>query len=233
MQRERVLLPAQSEFMRYLAAGPQDGEERLPPLVDLSRELGVSVASLREQLEVARALGLVEVRPRTGMRRLPYTFRPAVLQSLSYALSSQMDAFAAFSDLRRHIESAFWYEAVSLLKPEDHDAMRRLVSQAKAKLSGRPVQIPQVEHRELHLSIYCRLGNPFVQGLLEAYWDMYEAVGLNLYNDLNYLHRVWNYHSQMVEAIARGDYDQGYRSLREHMNLLEQRSHPMGRQRFE
>lgn len=233
MLRERFILPNMSEFMRYLAVGPQDGEERLPAIADLSRELGVSIASLREQLEVARALGLVEVRPRTGMRRLPYTFRPAVLQSLSYALTNQMDAFKSYSDLRGHIESAYWYEAVSQLKPEDHEAMRKLVSQAKAKLSGAPVQIPQSEHRELHLSIYCRLGNPFVQGLLEAYWDMYEAVGLNLYNDLNYLQRVWNYHGQMVEAIARGDFDQGFRLLREHMNLIEQRPSPLGRQRFE
>jgi DNA-binding FadR family transcriptional regulator len=37
----------------------------------MSKELGVSVALLREQLEVAKAIGLVEVRPRTGIRRLP------------------------------------------------------------------------------------------------------------------------------------------------------------------
>ena len=75
MLRERLSIDI-SDFMRYLAA--HDGAEgSLPPLTDLSRELGISVAALREQLEVARALGLVEVRPRTGTRRLAYSFAPA------------------------------------------------------------------------------------------------------------------------------------------------------------
>jgi len=78
--------PEISEFLRYLALHPE-AETNLPTLSELSRELGISVAGLREQLEVARALGLVEVRPRTGTRRLPYSFAPAVKQSLTYALT--------------------------------------------------------------------------------------------------------------------------------------------------
>jgi DNA-binding FadR family transcriptional regulator len=233
MIRERPLPAALSDFLRYLAANPANGDDRVPALTDLSQELGVSVASLREQLEVARALGLVEVRPRTGIRKLPYTFKPAVRQSLAYALSTDDDAFRAYSDLRNHIEQAYWSEAVSLLTPDDHAQLRALVQQARAKLSGNPVQIPQKEHRELHLLIYRRLDNPFVLGLLEAYWEMYEAVGLNLYNDIAYLRQVWDYHSQMVERIAGGDYQAGYRALQEHMDLLTHRPGPGGRQRFE
>ena len=66
--RERTS-PEISEFLRYLASH-EETKGSLPTLNDLSRELGISVAGLREQLEVARALGLVEVRPRTGTRRL-------------------------------------------------------------------------------------------------------------------------------------------------------------------
>ena len=57
-----------SEFLQYLASHEQ-GEQSLPALTTLGQELGISVASLREQLEVARALGFVEVRPRIGIRR--------------------------------------------------------------------------------------------------------------------------------------------------------------------
>jgi DNA-binding transcriptional MocR family regulator len=87
MLRERQSLEL-SEFLRYLASreGADNGD--FPSLTDLSSELGVSVASLREQLEVARALGLVEVKPRVGIRRLPFTFLPAVRQSLGYASPS-------------------------------------------------------------------------------------------------------------------------------------------------
>jgi DNA-binding FadR family transcriptional regulator len=86
------------------------------------------------------------------------------------------------------------------------------------------LQVPHEEHRQLHLLIFGRLNNPFVTGLLDAYWDMYEAVGLNMYSgDLAYLNEVWDYHSRMVECICAGDYDGGREALVAHMHLLVQR----------
>ena len=200
----------------------------------MSSQLGISVATLREQLEVARALGLVEVRPKTGIRRAPYTFKPAVLKSLSYASSlNPAYFFQAFSDLRNHVEASYWHQAVQLLTPEDHRQLRVLVAQALDKLGGSPIQIPHSEHRELHLSIYQRLQNPFVYGILEAYWEAYEAVGLNMYADISYLKTVWGYHQRMVEAICAGNSDDGYRALVEHTDLLLQRSRPSAPHKFE
>ncbi len=222
MLRERNGSESLSEFLRYLAQHEESETEGLPALTALSQELGVSVASLREQLEVARALGLVEVRPRTGMRRLPYNFLPAVRQSLAYALVRDRRHFEAFANLRQHIESAYWYEAAQSLTPEDHQTLRSLLASAWEKLRGNPIQIPHQEHRELHLTIYRRLGNPFVTGLLEAYWEAYEAVGLNFYTDLNYLQEVWEYHQKMVESICNQDFEAGYRALTEHTDLIHQ-----------
>lgn len=158
-----------SDFMRYLAAH-QQAEENLPALTTLSEELGVSVASLREQLEVARALGLVDVRPRTGIRRLPYTFLPSVRQSLGYAMALDDVNFQRFADLRKHVEAAYWYEAVEKLTAEDHDKLKSLIERAWSKLNGRPIQIPHEEHKQLHLTIYGRIDNLFVSGILESYW---------------------------------------------------------------
>jgi DNA-binding FadR family transcriptional regulator len=224
MLRERTLPDTLSEFLRYLAqhGDTETNEQQLPALNQLSRELGVSVASLREQLEVARALGLVEVRPRTGTKRLPYSFTPAVRQSLGYAITHDRNNFEAFADLRQHVEIAYWYEAVALLTPEDHETLEKLVKRAWEKLRGNPIQIPHDEHRELHLGIYRRLNNPFVTGLLEAYWGAYEAVGFNFYTDLNYLEEVWRYHQKMVDSICNQDFDSGYKALNEHTDLIHQ-----------
>ena len=208
-----------SEFLRYLALHPE-AENSLPTLNELSRELGISVAGLREQLEVARALGLVEVRPRTGTRRLPYSFTSAVKQSLGYALTLSQTYFQKYSELRNHLESAYWDEAVALLTREDKDELQNIVKTAFEKLRGSPIQVPHEEHRRLHLLIYSRLDNPFVMGLLEAYWDAYEAVGLNMYAGYDYLERVWEYHQQMVDSICKGDYHAGYQALIQHKDLL-------------
>lgn len=222
-----------SEFLRYLSNCNQSDSDRLPSLAELSEELGISIASLREQLEVARVLGLVEVKPKTGIRRLAYSFRPAIQHSLNYAITIDNTAFNRFADLRRHIEHAYWYEAVSLLRPEDHTHLRELVASAKEKLSGRPVQVPHAEHRELHLSIYRRLENPFVQGILETYWELYRAVGLDLFNDYSYVTQVWQYHEKMVEDICNGSYSTGYQTLKAHMDLINDRPKSTSRQKFE
>ena len=221
MLRERTNSDAPSEFLRYLALHEETNGQQLPPLSELSRELGVGIASLREQLEVARALGLVEVRPRTGTKRLPYSFTPAVRQSLRYALILNNDYFQRYSDLRNHIEGAYWHEAAKLLTDDDMQELRNLLVRAKEKLHGNPIQIPHEEHRKLHMVIYQRLENPFVTGLLEAYWDSYEAVGLNVFTGgLSYLEEVWEYHTQMVEAICNKDYEAGYQALIQHTDLL-------------
>lgn len=222
-----------SEFLIYLSQVDHTNNYRIPALAELSKELGVSIASLREQLEVARMLGLVEVRPKTGIRRLKYTFTPAVKQSLAYALQLNTQAFRPFADLRNHIEAAYWYEAVSLLTPEDFQHLRDLLQKAEKKLKSHPVQIPHEEHRELHICIFRRLNNPFVSGLLEAYWEEYESIGLNVYTELIYLEKVWMYHRKMVESITSGDFASGYQALLDHTDLLLQRAKPVQTQQFE
>lgn len=212
-----------SEFLNYLATSHLDGEtERIPPLSELSKDLGISVSVLREQLEAAQVLGLVEARPRTGIRRLQYSFFPAASQSLAYALRLNPKNFLHFADLRKRLEASYWEEAVRALTPQDHTELHSLLQRAWDKLRGQPVRIPHEEHRKLHLCIYGRLDNPFVLGLLEAYWEAYEAVGLNVFADYEYLQQVWSYHQQMVDAICAGDIQLGYRALLAHTELIRQ-----------
>ena len=210
-----------SEFLDYLLQFPPEDVEQLPSLKDLSLELGISISALREQLQVAKALGLVDVRPRLGIRLQPYSFTPAVDTSLCYAIEQDRSYFEDFVDLRRHLELAYFPQAVDLLQEEDHQELRRLVDSAWKKLRSKPARIPHEEHRQLHLAFYRRLENVFVTGLLEAYWDAYEAVGLNVYTDFEYLEQVWRYHEQLVEIAIEKDETRGRKILQEHFELMD------------
>ncbi|MCX6049812.1 MAG: FCD domain-containing protein [Chloroflexi bacterium] len=212
-----------SEFLQYLFAQGCKPGDRLPSLIELSQKIGVSVGKLREQMEVARMLGLIEASPRRGITRTAYDFSPPVRLSLLAALAIDWRYFDAFSSLRSHLEVAYWDEAVVLLTAEDKERLSALVRVALEKLNQVRVQIPYQEHREFHLTIFRRLKNPFVIGILEAYWDAYEAVELNTYADYAYLQKVWQYHAQIVEAICAGDIVQGKLLLVEHMGLLSSR----------
>lgn len=211
------------EFFRYLVEQHFRPGDRLPSLVQLSHEIGISVGKLREQLEVARTLGLVEASPRRGITRTAYSFLPPVRLSLLTAIELDRKRFDQYSGLRIHLETAYWNEAIAALTESEKERLRELVDMAQAKLSGPRIQIPYPEHRYLHLTIFSRLDNPFVLGLLEAYWDAYEAVELNTYADLPYLQEVWDYHARIVDAICAGEVQEGKRLLVEHMGLLSKR----------
>jgi DNA-binding FadR family transcriptional regulator len=211
-----------SDLLNYMVESGLKPGDRLPAISTLREpeHLGISTSKVREQLEVARALGLVEVRSKTGTRLQEYSFTPAVLLSLLYALARDPQLFDMFSQLRIHIETAFWHEACASMLYEDKEHMRQCVYAAREKLTGDWIRIPNQEHREFHMTMYKRLGNPFVIGLLEAYWDAYHAVQLDTYADYEYLQKVWDYHERIIEAIVAGDYDLARTTFIEHTKLI-------------
>jgi DNA-binding FadR family transcriptional regulator len=218
-----VTIELNSELLSYLADNGCQRGDRLPTIPELAQTLGISSGKLREQLEVAREMGLVDVRPKTGIRLKGYDFFPMLRANLLFGLAMDSSLFEQYSMLRNHVEAAFFHRAVASLEPADVQELRALVEQAWDKLQGAPVQIPHDEHRQLHLTIYKRLDNLYVQGLLKAYWEAYEAVGLDLYTDYSYLEQVWTYHQQMVEAIAAGELDTAHHLLVEHTELIHRR----------
>lgn len=211
------------ELLDYLSSRFQKNNHsnyEVPSLKEISHEQGVSIAKLREQLSVARSYGFVDVQPKTGIKMLPYSFAPAVKNSLSFALSLDRSYFDDFSDLRKFVEANFWFEAVSKLDEDDFNYLQELVDRAWEKLESSPPRLPHQEHRDLHLRIYGKIENVFVLGLLEAYWDAYEQVGLNRYTELSHLKSVWEYHRKIVKALQQGNVEEGYQMLLEHMDLL-------------
>jgi DNA-binding FadR family transcriptional regulator len=209
-----------SQFLNYLIEAQIAPGERVPTLQEIGDELGISVGKLREQLEVARNLGLVSIRPRVGMQREPLDFSKAILPSVLFSLGTGEASFIQFSQLRRAIETELWSSAVVLLTDEDKQRLGDVVNQAWAKLRGQPIHVPNGEHRQFHLLIYSRLDNPFVQGLLASYWDAYEASELTRFASYQYWLDVWSYHEKIADALCANDFDRGRQLLVEHFDLL-------------
>jgi DNA-binding FadR family transcriptional regulator len=222
-----------SELLKYLASIPEGGEQRIPPLSELSIQLGISVATLREQLEVARLMGIVEIKPKAGIHKNAYMLKPALSASLSYGIETNSSLFIHLANLRKHLETAYFIEAVQLLSTSDIEYLASVTKRAHEKIRSIPPQLPNVEHRELHLGIYKRLNNPFVLNILEVYWDLYRATGLEIYPEMTYIDRVWQYHQRIVDAIRQGNPNLGLQILIEHMDLISQRERTAPRLSFE
>ncbi len=210
-----------SDFLNYIVRQGYRPGDRLPSIQELTEDahLDMSANKVREQLEVARAMGWVEVRSKRGTRVKDYAFTPAVRLSALYALACGT-RFESFASLRNHVETAYWQEACALLNEDDLDLMQACIDSANDKLDSPPIHIPNPEHRQFHLTVFKHLDNKFVLGILEAYWDLYEEVGVNRYMDYSYLRRVWDYHSRILQLIRAGEFEEAQQAFVEHTHLL-------------
>lgn len=220
MLKNSLFSEKQNELINYLIEKSNHSRRELPPINQISQDLGISTANLREQMELLKIIGVVSAKPRKGLQLLEYRFTPAVLKSLYYAVRLNYKYFSQFSEIRNHLEKSFFIESVKSLSKQDIYQLEACVNQAKAKMSGDPIQIPHLEHRNFHLAIYSHIGNVFLTGILEAYWDTYELVGLHVYTDLVYLEKVWTYHQMIVDEINVKKYHRAYELLIEHMELI-------------
>lgn len=211
-----------SDLLNYIIRKGFKPGDRLPTIKELTSDthLDMSASKIREQLEVARTLGWVEVRSKRGTIVTEYSFTPAVRLSALYALACG-ERFELFASLRNHVEAAYWVEACAQLTEDDYDTMQRCIDIAEHKLNSPPIRIPNEEHRIFHMTVFNHLDNPFVMGILETYWDLYEEVGINRYVDYAYLRRVWDYHDQILQFIRDGDFDAAQTAFIEHTRLLQ------------
>ena len=210
-----------SDFLNYIVQQGFQPGDLLPSIQELTNDahLDMSANKVREQLEVARTMGWVEVRSKRGTRVKEYAFTPAVRLSALYALACG-ERFESFASLRNHLESAYWIEACALLREEDLAFMQTCIDDANEKLDSPPIHIPNPEHKSFHMTVFKHLDNIFVIGILEAYWDLYEEVGINRYMDYSYLRQVWDYHSRILEHIKTGRFDNARQAFEEHTRLL-------------
>lgn len=212
-----------SEYL--IKAGPACAGEpvKLPALGDLAKQMGMSRGKLREELIAAQAYGVVEMRPGDGTYVRAFDFYTAIRPAILYSIACDRENFNRFRVLRAYLEVAFWDEAVRALTEDDIRQLEQIVIGAERKLKSTPIQIPHADHRDLHLRIFGKLDNPFVQGLLRAYWDAYEAAELHHYFELSYYEEMWASHRALVEALKSGHPQRGREILTQHFTILDQR----------
>lgn len=225
-------MKSKNELLDYLAEACR-AQAPIPSIPQLSTLLGISVASVREQLEVARTLGFVDVKTRVGIQNREFSINQCLELCLRYGAKVQPDVSDALRDLRKHIEISYWHEAAPQLTSRQIQTLHRIVDAAFAEISREPVRSPQPEHRDFHMLIFEHLENPLANSILETFWNLNAEYERNLPVDRAYLENVWNYHRRIADALASRDYERGYQWLVEHMDLVKQRKKADLSQRFE
>lgn len=222
----------QNDFLILLAEA-QLNDSAIPNIQKLSQELGVSTASVREQLEVARSLGFVDVKTKRGIQKKPFSLTQPLTLAMQYGVKVEPQVFEQYSDLRRHIEISYWYDAVPLLTKPDLTRLQSFINLAFKKIQENPLIVPYNEHRDFHMAIYQPLHNPIVSSVLETYWELYRDSGLQFVADQEYLSTVWSQHQKILDAVAQREFEEGFNILISHMDLFKKANKPVLKQRFE
>ena len=221
-----------SPVLKFIADATRQ-DEPIPSISALSSQLGISTASVREQLEVPKELGFVDVRTRTGIQKHDFCLTRPLTLSMSYGLRVDPELFQEYASLRRQLEVAYWYEACALLEKSHIQDLHEIQERADWKINQTPVVMPTLEHRQFHLTIYGPLKNRVLNSVLETYWDLYELSGIHFYRNHEYLESVWSYHRQILDAITSKAYEKGYEALVTHFDLIKTYKKADLRQRFE
>ena len=201
-----------TSLLNYLAEASKNKQD-IPSIAELSQILGVSVASVREQLEVARQLGFVEVKPRKGIQRKPFSLVPLIRLGMNYGIHSEAQLLSEYIELRKHLELSYWDDAFEVLKDDQMDYMQFLVDIAFRKLQRKPAIIPTEEQSEFHLTLFRPLGNKVLISILEAAWAMEEDNGGKIIADLDEMLFSWRTRQFIVDALREKDRSKGKNAL--------------------
>lgn len=219
-------------LLSYLAATAREGKS-IPSIAELGKDLGLSNSAVREQLEVARQLQLVEIKTKTGIQVSNFSITPAICLASKYGIEVNPELIWDLLSVRQHLELCYWQEAVVSLSKEDVNHLGKIVESALVKINRRPIVVPVDEHRNFHLSIYRPLKNAFLIGILEAYWELFHESEIRFYSDQESLEAVWDYHKKIYQAIASKQYQVGYQALITHFDIVRTNSKAELIQRFE
>jgi DNA-binding FadR family transcriptional regulator len=227
-----TLTKIKSDLLDYLAEAHQT-KTPIPSIPELSNQLGISVASVREQLEVARRLGFVDVKTKVGIQTREFCLNPLLELGIGYGAKVQPHLLDALRDLRKHIEISYWHETAPQLTSLEVQRLHNIVDDALIKISHEPKYMPAQEHREFHTQIFLHLDNAIAASILETFWNMTAETERVMVHDPVYLQNVWSYHRRIADALASRDFERGYQWLIEHMDLVKQRKKTELFQRFE
>jgi DNA-binding GntR family transcriptional regulator len=168
---------------------------------ELADALGMSRTPVREAMIRLANEGLVEIRPRHGMRVLPISAQD---MAEIYAVLTALEATAAEEVARRGLSEG---ELASLTKA---------VSDMDAALKRDDLRAWAEADERFHKRLVAASGNQRLQSIVEMYWDQAHRVRLLTLQLRPRPARSNEDHAAVVEAIIAGDAERAREIHREH-----------------
>jgi GntR family transcriptional repressor for pyruvate dehydrogenase complex len=190
---------------------------RLPTEHDLARRFGVSRPLVREAIEALRALGIVESRPRVGLRVLP--FEPeAHLDAMIPRIRTEEER-AHLYEFRRLLEPAVLRLAARRAADSELEALERMLRRPLPP--GRAaVRAGLARDVAFHEGLWKLARNRFVWGLRGLLLRYFAFVEKQRRIPPPLMRRTNAQHLAIVRALRAGDVDRAVRHLERNLRTF-------------
>lgn len=203
------------DLVRSKGYGPGD---RLPPIRELSAELGFGRNAIRDGLLEAQTLGFVRIEPRLGVfvQSLDAANRADGFSSaLDKILSQEEHNLFHVVDARLLVEVELAGAAARMRRPEDLLPLRQALENVS---SGQDDRLAYIQADEaFHLAIARIAGNRVLFLFLQSLWRVLRPAKLNLLLSTENRARSDREHQELFRHIVDGDADKARAVMSTHI----------------
>jgi DNA-binding FadR family transcriptional regulator len=192
---------------KRLAAG-----DPLPTESELMDELGIGRNSVREALKALQAVGIVDIRHGFGMFVGRMSLTGLVDEVAFHSRRSVEDHLGYLIEIREVLESGLVRRLID--QRLDTGAVAAVIERMEAEAAVGGVS-PETD-RLFHDVLYRPLGNPLVERLLGAFWDLDHLLRDDLGGPDEPPADVARRHRDIFTAVTAGDRDAAVTAMRAH-----------------
>lgn len=214
---------AQLAIKRYIEEGHLQPGDLLPPEAQLARDIGISRLSLREGVKSLEAVGILEARQGEGLYVKAFSF-DSIFENLPYSFATDGKSLRDLLQVRTALEEGLVGMVVTRTTPAQLARLEDLVEGMLTRAAAG--ETFESEDREFHRVLYAPLENPFLDRLVELFWEVFHRLNGNADVSLWNLEQTAHDHQAILDALRAGKAEQVVAAMHTHFQQIHARLNP-------
>lgn len=211
-----------NQIVSLISCGKLKPGDKIPSERDLAADLGISRQSIREALNRAEVMGLIEVRQGEGSFILS-SVNKSLKPPLTIILEKEAERIFEFLEIRRLIEGWCAKKAATEATHADLKNMEEILNKMK-KVASKDKQWEELD-LELHLSFAKATHNLIAIHMMEALKANFRpffrfAKSMSRSEKIDVL---WKHHFEIFSAIKNRDAKAAQKKVINHLNFIEEK----------
>jgi GntR family transcriptional repressor for pyruvate dehydrogenase complex len=210
------------QIVSLISNGQLKPGDKIPSERELSSEIGISRQSIREALNRAEVMGLIEVRQGEGSFILS-SLEGLLKPPLTVIIEKEVERIFDFLEIRKLVEGWCAEKAALEATGEELEDMKEILDKMK-KVASKDKQWEELD-LELHLSIAKATHNIIAIHIMDAL-----KVNFSLFfrftksmPSSERLDVLWHHHYEIIDAIARKDSKVAKQKVVDHLDFIEEK----------